>query len=386
MNATVPIHFLDLRDRIASTREPLSRSKHLPGDFYHSADIHAVEKRKIFLDTWLCVAREEEIPNPGDYLTLRVVDEPVAVVRQPGGEVAAFVNMCLHRGVAVAEGRGNARGFSCPYHAWGYDLGGKLKVAPRMQHSECDMQGSRMPPMQCVTWRGWVFVSFNRAAMPFEEFIAPYEKDDKLWWFQTGRTRLAEKLVIEVACNWKLLVENLVDVYHVPILHKGTFGSMVRYGGTSDSFECDLLPRGGWAYDQKARPHSSGGKQMFPTLPWLEGMSDDTSSRAGIFPNVNLSMRLDSLRNWVVWPTSPTTTELHIYLMFPHAAFDDPEFAKNLEVYKAFLHKLVGEDAGMVASLQLAMKSPFFEPGPMSHLESAVRHVITNYLDVVTAG
>lgn len=380
MNAPVPIRFLDMREKIARTREPLSRARHLPGHFYHSPEVYALEKQSIFLDTWLCVAREEEIPNAGDYLTMRVADEPFALVRQPSGGVAAFVNMCLHRGVAVVEGRGNAKDFSCPYHAWLYDLEGKLVVAPRMK-TEHDLSNCRMPQLSCATWRGWVFVSFNRNPMPFEQFIAPYE-GDLLWWFKTEDMRLAEKMVIDVACNWKLLVENLVDVYHVPVLHKGTFGGMVRYG-KGDTFECQLLPRGGWAYDQKAKPHSSSGAQMFPTLPWLEGRNSDTSSRAGIFPNVNLSMRLDSVRNWVVWPVSPTETQMHVYLMFPPAAFERPDFRDNLETYKEFIRRLVAEDASMVASLQTAMKSPFFEPGPMSHLESGVRHVINNYLDVI---
>jgi Rieske 2Fe-2S family protein len=70
--------------------------------------------------------------------------------------------------------------------------------------------------------------------------------------------------------------------------------------------------------------------------------------------------------------------------MFPPAAFERADFRDNLETYKEFIRRLVAEDASMVASLQMAMKSPFFEPGPMSHLESGVRHVINNYLDVIT--
>ena len=183
-----------------------------------------------------------------------------------------------------------------------------------------------------------------------------------------------------MACNWKLLIENLVDVYHVPVLHKGTFGRFVKYG---DDFKIRLLPRGGWSYDQKAPPHSSTGKQVFPPLPWLSGMAGDTSSRAGIYPNLNLSMRFDSLRMWQVWPVTPERSQLLVYLLFAPPALDAPDFRENLETYKGFLRQLIGEDAEMVTSLQNAMASPLYEPGPLAEQEAAVHHMMKNYLDAV---
>lgn len=378
---TFPLH--DLRAKIARVYEPLADARHVPGEFYASPHIADVEKERIFLKTWLCVGRVEEIPEVGDYTTCVIADEPFVLARDESREVVAYMNMCLHRGVEVVTGKGNAKDFSCPYHAWLYDIGGNLITAPRMKETHADLKNCRMRRLQSVTWRGWIFVTFNADPVPFGEFIAPFE-GETLWWFKTEQCRLAEKMVIEVDCNWKLLVENLVDVYHVPVLHKGTFGGFVKKG-KNDAFDVDLLPQGGWAYEQKAKAHSKTGTRTFPILPWLEGMADDTSFRAGIYPNLSLSMRVDSLRMWQVWPVTPSKTRLEIYLMFPEVAFEDPNFRTNLEDYKAFITQLVSEDASMVVSLQRAMKSPFYEPGPLSGLESAVQHIMKNYLDVVTA-
>lgn len=379
VSQTFPLH--DLRDKIARVYEPVADARHTPGEFYSSPEIVAIEKQRIFLMTWLCAGRVEEVENVGDYMTHVIADEPFVVARDESGEVVAYMNMCLHRGVEVVSGRGNAKDFSCPYHAWLYDIGGNLIVAPRMTQSHADLKNCRMKRLKSAVWRGWIFISFNADPVPFAEFIAPFE-GQSLWWFQTDRCRLAEKMVIDVDCNWKLLVENLVDVYHVPVLHKGTFGGFVKKS-KDDRFDVELLPNGGWAYEQKAKAHSKTGTRTFPMLPWLEGMADDTSFRAGIYPNLSLSMRIDSLRMWQVWPTSPSKTQLHIYLMFPPVAFEQPDFRANLEDYKAFITQLVSEDASMVVSLQRAMKSPFYEPGPLSHTETAVQHIMKNYLDVV---
>jgi Rieske 2Fe-2S family protein len=377
MSTSVPLQFVDMQAQFSKTRERLATARHLPGALYAKPDVVAQEKEKIFLETWLCVAREEELANVGDYLTGLICDEPYVLTRNESGTVSAFMNMCLHRGVAIATGKGNTQDFSCPYHAWLYDLEGKLITAPGMGKTEVDLSDRRLRPLAVSVWRGWVFISFNETPVDFEEFIGPVAQE--MWWFKTDECRFAEKMQIEIDCNWKLLVENLVDIYHVPVLHTGTFG---RFNDYKD-LDMKLLPRGGWAYDQKAKSHSKTGKRLFPTLPWLEGLPEDTSSRAGIFPNISISMRSDSLRMWQVWPISPSRTRLDIYLMFPHVAFEQPDFETNLVEYKAFVAQLVSEDASMVVSLQNAMKSPFYEPGPMSPLEVAVHHIMKAYLDAI---
>ncbi len=381
MNAPASFRFAELQEQFARTRLPLSQAIQLPGEVYTSPEIAAIEKEKIFLDTWLCAGRLEEIPNPGDYMTNQIVGEPFIVARAADGSVNAFMNMCLHRGVPVASDRGNAKDFSCPYHGWLYDLKGKLIATPKLGNREAEMKDAHMRQLQSAVWRGWIFISFNPNPVPFAEFIGPAERE--LWWFKTDQCRLAKKEVLEIRCNWKLLVENIIDIYHVPVLHRGSFGGFMKIDRDKSPFK--LLPRGGWIYEQESKPHSKGGRQLFPTLPWLEGMGPSTSFKAGIFPNLNLSLRYDSIRMWQLWPVSPTESQMHMYTLFAESAFDQPDFDKNYAEYKDFiLRAITDEDGPMVVKLQEAVGSPMYRPGPIAPLEEAVHHLMNGYLDALT--
>lgn len=381
MNARSNFRFSELQEQFELTRKPLAQARQLPGEVYSDPDIAALEKQKIFLDTWLCVGRVEEIPDPGDYMTAEIVGEPFVIARGSDGAISAFMNMCLHRGVPVASGRGNAKDFSCPYHGWLYDLKGKLIASPQMGKSDVDMKNWQMRPLQSAQWRGWLFISFNPDPLPFAQFIESCDKE--FWWFKTDDCRLAKKEVLEIDCNWKLLVENIIDIYHVPVLHRGSFGGYMKIDRDKSPFR--LLPRGGWIYEQESKPHSKGGKQLFPTLPWLEGMGAGTSFKAGIFPNLNLSLRYDSIRMWQLWPISPTKTHMYMYTLFAKSAFDQPDYEKNYEEYKEFiLRAITDEDGPMVVKLQQAVSSPFYRPGPMAPLEEAVHHLMNEYLDAMT--
>lgn len=381
MNARSNFRFAELQEQFEKTRQPLATARQLPGEVYSSPEIAALEKEKIFLDTWLCVGRTEEIPNPGDYMTAEIAGEPFVIARDRDGEVSAFMNMCLHRGVPVAAGRGNAKDFSCPYHGWLYDLKGRLVAAPKMEKSGVDTANWHMRALQSAAWRGWIFISFNPNPVPFAEFIAACDRD--LWWFKTDQCRLAKKEVLEIDCNWKLLVENIIDIYHVPVLHRGSFGGFMKIDRDKSPFK--LLPRGGWIYEQESKPHSKGGRQLFPTLPWLEGMGSATSFKAGIFPNLNLSLRYDSIRMWQLWPVSATKSLMYMYTLFADSAFEQPDYEKNYAEYKEFiLRAITDEDGPMVVKLQQAVGSPFYQPGPIAPLEEAVHHLMKEYLDAMT--
>ncbi|VCU70878.1 Biphenyl dioxygenase subunit alpha [Pigmentiphaga humi] len=377
MNAAIA-QMRELAPKFQLTKESLPRARHLPGMVYSSEDIYALEKERIFMTHWLSVGRVEEIPNVGDYMTFSVMNEPIIISRPAPDEIRVCMNMCLHRGVAVASGCGNAKDFSCPYHAWLFDVGGRLIAAPGMKESEVDMTGASLTQLPVKIWRGWIFTNFSESPQPFEEFIEPYE--EKLWWFQSGECRLADKVVIDVKCNWKFLVENLIDIYHVGVIHRSTFGGFVK--GEKIGFQ--LERDGGWHTQYEARPHSKGGQQVFPTLPWAQDKSPGIACKAGIYPNLNLSMRADSLRMWHVWPVSPNETRIICYLLFPDNAFSIPDYEAELGKYREFVKQIIAEDAVMVESLQNAAASKFLKPGPMSPLEGALHHMEQHYIDLMT--
>jgi len=382
--SAVPIAVHAERDTAAAPqplamRAPLPRARHLPGYIYGSSDILAQEHKRIFMTHWLCVGREEELSQVGDYMALRVADQPIIVVRESADRIAVLRNRCGHRGVEVAFDRGSTNGFVCPYHAWSYDLSGKLSGAGYMNGTEADLSECGLPRLRSALWRGWIYVNFSAKGMPFEEFIAPYEQP--LWFYQSGKAKLADKMVVEVHTNWKFVVENLLDMYHVSTLHAKTFGKFLRL--LRDELVFDAIPGGGLAFNFGSKPMTADGSQSFPILSWLSDQDLGFAGKGNIFPNMNLSIRADSMRMWVLWPLSADRTQIISYLLVDETAFAKPEFPERLAAYRAYLRNIVAEDQQAVESLQRNAGADDFEPGPLSHLEGPIHHVLNHYLDVM---
>jgi len=330
----------------------------------------------------LCVGRVEELPRVGDYLALRIVDQPILLTRCKAGDAAdaivALRNRCVHRGVEVAYGSGNAREFVCPYHAWTFDLSGRLTGAGYMKSADWDRSSAHLPPVRLEQWRGWLFVCFAADAPPLAEFIAPYEAP--LWFYKSDQAVLGDKLEVEVQTNWKFVVENLLDVYHVGTLHANTFGKFMRF--LRDDFAFDAIPGGGLAFNFGSKPMSADGSQSFPFLSWLK---DDLgfAGKANIFPNMNLSIRADSMRMWVMWPTAVDRTHIVSYLLVDKTAVARPDYPEKLAAYRQYMRSIVAEDQQAVESLQRNATADDFTPGPLSHLEGPIHHVLNHYLDVM---
>ena len=362
----------------AATRAPLERARHLPGYVYNSPELYALEKEKIFMRDWMCVARVEEIAEPGDFMTFRIMDEPIVVARNPVGELNAFANVCAHRGVEVATGTGNTAEFSCPYHGWLYDLDGRLIGAPYMKEAEgFDPATCRLAPLNLAQWAGWIFVNFNADAEPFADYIAEFE--NAFAPIRQQDCRLADKLVVDLDCNWKFMIENFVDFYHVGVLHTETLG-----GIPCEDIEFDLKDRGGFITFYPHPPMNADGKLLFEMMPWLADKPDDFSAAGFLAPNMHLFVYGDNVQVAHMWPLSPTRSRIVVYSLFPEVFFARDDFDAKLAEHKTLMRAIVDEDREMLVSLQKAMASRNFDPGPMStSLERTIHHLINYNLDRV---
>ena len=360
-------------------RRPIGSARHVPGAFYFSPEIEALEKQNIFMKDWLCVARVEELANPGDYMAFRVMGEPAIVVRDDDGVLRAFSNTCAHRGVEVVRGEGNTGHFSCPYHGWSYDLKGALTGAAFMEETEAfDPGRCGLPPLWLDIWAGWVFISFDDEARPLADFVAHFEQE--FGFLRQQDCRLAVKVEVEFDCNWKLLVENLLDVYHAATLHAKTIGAK---RGRADKYPFNLFERGGTSMFYHSSPMVPGGKSLFGKMPWLADRPDNFACSGHLSPNMQLIARSDNVHPFVIWPLGPDRCRVVNYTLFPEQHFARPDFAEKAEVYRDYLIEVVEEDRAMVASLQQNMKSRRLRPGPLSKLELGIYHVINDVLDRV---
>jgi phenylpropionate dioxygenase-like ring-hydroxylating dioxygenase large terminal subunit len=360
----------------AATRKPTALASHTPGYIYTSPEIFRREKDEIFLKDWLCVARVEEFSQPGGYMTFRIFDEPIIVTRNAAGDLGAFANVCRHRGVEVASGHGNTSEFSCPYHGWLYDLDGRLVGAPYMKEAAgFDPASCRLDPVRLDTWAGWVFVNFDRAAMPLAEFVVELENDFS--WLGHEDFPIAEKFEMEFDCNWKLIVENLLDFYHVATLHKETIGR--RFDVLA--MKLNNKPEGRFSCFYERESPMAGGQPLLDPLPALQGKSAKINSIGFLPPNFNIVFRPDYARPFIIWPLTPTRCKLVGYELFPREAFDKPGFAEAARTYHQLHMATLVEDIELVESLQNSCDSRNFVPGRMSQIEGTVHNTITWYLD-----
>jgi Rieske 2Fe-2S family protein len=362
--------------RFASTRQALDRAVHAPGEIYASPEILRREIEAYFMRDWLYVARVEELANPGDYMTLRPAGEPIVVARDKTGELHAYYNMCAHRGVQVAYGSGNARAFRCPYHGWAYDLTGRLTGAAYMRDSDgFDAAACRMRPLLLDVWRGNVFVNFDLGARPLADCVAEFEKDFAFLGME--KCRLGNKIELEVECNWKFVHENLMDFYHVRVLHARTFGA--TFSWSNDNVQ--LKPDGGLSIWYDAGPPTPGAEPLLGKMPWLQDRPESFACTGFLAPNFTVFGRIDCVRPMIAWPLSVNRTRLVIYHLFPEAFFERPDFQDKLKVYRDYQITVLEEDRTMIESMQQAMSSPAYVPGRMSVLEKPLHNFLNGYIE-----
>jgi len=190
-----------------------------PGSWYTSPGICALERDAVFARTWQPVARVDEVPLPGDFVSGCLAGEPWVVLRDADGSVRAFHNVCRHKGREVVQGSGNAAELVCGYHAWTYRLDGRLKSAPRMAGIRSfDKETMSLPPLRAEVWGPWVFVNMDPHAPPLAGQIPELTRRLEAGGW-SGLTFHSRK-TWDIACNWKVYADNYLDGgYHIPHMH-----------------------------------------------------------------------------------------------------------------------------------------------------------------------
>lgn len=204
---------------------PLAEDVHrVPAADYIDTDRWSREIEQIFRRVPLVLGYSAELRDPGAYRAIEVVDTPVLLVRGQDGALRSFVNTCSHRGSQlVAEGTGTARRFACPYHAWTYDDGGRLVgVLDRDEFGTVDLDCHGLTPLWCEERAGLVFGSIRpEQTLDLDPWLRGY--DQMLDHLGLCDATLVGRQEID-GPNWKIAYDGYLDFYHLPILHRETFG------------------------------------------------------------------------------------------------------------------------------------------------------------------
>jgi len=206
---------------------------------YNDPEIFAAEMERIFYRTWVWVAHESEVPEPGDFLTTSVGRQPVIVNRDRGGAVRVLLNRCRHRAATLCDARkGKAKNFPCPYHGWVYGQDGALRGVPYPDSygSEFRKEDFALVSLRVDSYAGLIFATFDPAPDPLGEFLGNARPWIDLFMKQGGGypLQVGGEHRFRFPGNWKIQLENTTDAYHFPVVHRSFLDSLD--GQTEDLF------------------------------------------------------------------------------------------------------------------------------------------------------
>jgi Rieske 2Fe-2S family protein len=204
---------------LASVRREYRGASLLPARTYHDPAIFDWERAEILRRDWVMVAREDEVPEPGTYLLVELDGDPLIVIRGRDAVLRAFHNVCRHRGTAVAEEPcGKVVRLQCPYHAWIYDLDGRLIRAKHTEDlDDFSFEAFGLASVRLETWHGFIFLNLDPDAAPLADQLGDFV--DHWNRFDFSSLRSAKRMEYDVRANWKFIAENYSECYHCPGVH-----------------------------------------------------------------------------------------------------------------------------------------------------------------------
>ena len=223
----IEIALKDLEHGRNGTLDQASDIYQVPVEHYFDRERWQAEVDLIFRRMPLMLAATAELPNPGDYKAMDALGVQVLLTRTRSGEVKAFVNMCSHRGARLVEaGAGNAHKFTCPYHAWTFSPEGDLvAVYSADDFGEIDKSCYGLTQLPCLERAGLIWVTLNpKSNVDIGEFLSGYDGLLGEFGFADWHHQHTQTLP---GPNWKVAYDGYLDYYHLPILHRNSFGAEI---------------------------------------------------------------------------------------------------------------------------------------------------------------
>jgi choline monooxygenase len=341
---------------VGSVESDIARAWTLPSHLYTEPDTFAAEQERIFARTWQVVGHHDQVANPGDYFTTELVGEPLLIVRDGGGKLRGFYNVCRHRAGPPAEGCGSRKVFRCGYHGWTYGLDGALLNATEIEGVEgFRPEDFALAPVRVEEWFSFIFVNLDKDSRPLRESLGELPKQAEKFHF--AGMKLFERRTYDMKCNWKTYVDNYLEGYHLPSVHPGL------------NRELDY---NAYVVEPHAEPPSQYVRQFSPirgaqpgdTTPrrYQETGADLTTDYFWIFPNWMLNCYPDNVSLNIVLPLEPERSLAIFEWYLPEeehsraAAKASVEFSDQIQI----------EDVGICERVQKNLRSRSYSRGRFS--------------------
>lgn len=336
--------------------QTLAHARALPARYYTEAAMPALDRRAIFDRSWQLLAHVCQLQDAGDHVVADFAGLPVLAVRGSDGQIRAFHNVCRHRAGPIAQCDGlGAKSLRCRYHGWTYGLDGVLKSAPEMGSVlDFNVDDIRLPQLAVRVWQGLVFATIDEAAAPaFADLVAGI---DARLGMERGLQHYGQhqRASYQIACNWKIYVDNYLEGYHVPHVHPG-LNRMLDYRSY---------------VTETAQWHS---------LQWSPLESDPALYGSGdalyywLWPNTMLNILPTRLQTNRVVPLGVDRCRVEFDFYYPVDAGEDTQGRRLADLQ--FSDEVQHEDLGICEDVQRGMASGSYLPGRLNPLrESAVHH------------
>jgi phenylpropionate dioxygenase-like ring-hydroxylating dioxygenase large terminal subunit len=379
----------------AAASHSLSRATTLPAQAYTSEEFFAWEIQHLLRAGWQCLAHVSQVPQPGDFLNLDLLGEPLILVHGKDETIRVLSRVCPHRamdimpegfgydGHTLAEARegstdcGHTRLFLCPYHAWTFELDGRLKACPEMhQAEEFCRDNFSLKPFRCEMWQGFVFVNLDGNAPPLGDGLAEMTAD--LEAFRLKELKLVIAREWDCPFNWKVLVENFMESYHHLGIHHKTLQPMMPARDTWTERERRHYVRTHLPYKDSVRESYREFEErgdFSAALPPMPQLSPEQKSEWGLF-HIHPTFLLATAPDRVIWyrlqPLGPDRLKLLTTTLVAPEALGLPQFEKLHAQATEQLTTFHLEDMQVCTAVQRGLYASGWQPGRLSHLEMPI--------------
>jgi choline monooxygenase len=332
---------------------PIEDASTIPASWYFDPGHHRRELELVFARTWQQVARVDQVRREGDYVATDLAGEPVLVVRGRSGPTA-MSNVCRHRAGQVAVGEGCARAFSCSYHGWTYALDGSLLAAPEMEGVRgFDRRGFGLPAMRCEAWGPAVFVNLDPQAPDLKQVLGALVEMASP--FRLEEIPFTRRVTYEIACNWKVYIDNYLEGYHIPKAHPG-LNKVLDYRKYTVRAE-------GWFVTQEA-PARESGKERAKAASRRGGGEEPRSLYFWLYPNFMLNINPAYVQSNLIVPLGPERTLCIFDYYF--AATKGKAAPRSREKSIAWADEIQQEDIRICETVQRNLHSRTYTAGRYS--------------------
>ncbi|MET9296316.1 aromatic ring-hydroxylating dioxygenase subunit alpha [Streptomyces sp. NPDC003077] len=337
----------------------------LPGSWYTDSRVFAREREHLFEALWICAVRAADLEGPGAFRTVQVGRESVLVVRDRDGGLGAFLNVCRHRGARLCtEESGTVRRtLRCPYHAWSYDLEGRLVAAPHFPRMpEAVRAGRGLVPVRLREWLGYVWLCLADEPPSFEDTVIAAVTERlgdpaavERWDIE--RLALGRRVTYDVRANWKLLVENFMECYHCAVIHPELTGLLPEF---AEGYAAQYFVGHGAAFARDARGFTVDGGAGFGRLPGLTAEQDRRYYAVTVRPQVFVNLVPDHVIWHRMFPVDADRTVVECDWLY---APEVPASGADLERSADLFHRVNTQDFAACERTQLSMGSRAYRTG-----------------------